>query len=301
MTTFEQDAVALAWGAWVELGVSGWTRTHQDWAIDVEPLILLTAFLGDADGRLQDEATDWCIRSWRSVSKVRLKNVAKRSADGDPNRFGQFAATVSHHAGASWPAATEPRRFTATGRSSPPDLSRPSLAWLRLRAMFGTSARTEILRHFLSQSDRARSTASGLARATGYAKRNVAEESESLVRAGVLSGRQVRNLRLYALARRPQLTAFVGEIPPVRPDWLTITDLVMRLVAAERGVADAGARLGRVRARLALDGMTESLDRLDLELGPSAEQGDPSHVIRDLGRRTLGRWSVGGWDGPRFD
>lgn len=56
--TFEQQAVALAWGAWVELGVPGAHRTHRDWAIDPEPLILFTAFRGDSDGRLRDEAID---------------------------------------------------------------------------------------------------------------------------------------------------------------------------------------------------------------------------------------------------
>ncbi len=75
--TFAEQATALAWGAWVELGVSGWTDTHSDWAIDPEPLIVFTAFLGDEDARLRDEATDWCVRNWRYVSKTRLKNLVR--------------------------------------------------------------------------------------------------------------------------------------------------------------------------------------------------------------------------------
>jgi hypothetical protein len=47
------------------LTAARWTRTHTDWAIDLEPLIMFTAALGDEDPRLRDEATDWCIRNGR--------------------------------------------------------------------------------------------------------------------------------------------------------------------------------------------------------------------------------------------
>lgn len=40
-------------------------------AISPEPLILFTAGLGDADPRLRDEATDWCVRYGRYVSAAR--------------------------------------------------------------------------------------------------------------------------------------------------------------------------------------------------------------------------------------
>ena len=74
-STFADDALALAAGAWSELGVSGWISSHADWAIDPEPLILFTVWLGDADPRLRDESTDWCVQNWRFISKARLKNL----------------------------------------------------------------------------------------------------------------------------------------------------------------------------------------------------------------------------------
>lgn len=37
--SFADRALALAWGAWAELGVSGWASTHGNWAVDPEPLI----------------------------------------------------------------------------------------------------------------------------------------------------------------------------------------------------------------------------------------------------------------------
>lgn len=147
--TFANQAVALAWGAWAELGVSGWTATHRDWAIDPEPLIVFTAFLEDNDPRLRDEATDWCIRNWRYISKTRLKNLARDQPQNVREAFGEFSATIGDHAGVIWPHATAPRRYTVTGRSNQPQLDQASMVWLRLRAMFGLGARTEILRYFL--------------------------------------------------------------------------------------------------------------------------------------------------------
>src|SRR5262245_61784017 len=67
-----QSLIDLAWSLWAELGVSGWTRHHADWNVDVEALIILTAALEDADPRLRDESTDWCIRYARFVSSARL-------------------------------------------------------------------------------------------------------------------------------------------------------------------------------------------------------------------------------------
>ena len=81
--TLIDQAVALAWGAWTELGVSGWTATHRDWAVDPEPLVLFTGRLGDTDPRLRDEATDWCVQHWRYVSKTRLKNLQRRQPVAD--------------------------------------------------------------------------------------------------------------------------------------------------------------------------------------------------------------------------
>ena len=62
--SLRRNVVDLCWGAWSELGVSGWSRTHMTWAIDPEPLIVFTA-IADLDPRLRDEALDWCIRNSR--------------------------------------------------------------------------------------------------------------------------------------------------------------------------------------------------------------------------------------------
>jgi hypothetical protein len=285
----------LAWGAWVELGVSGWTQTHDAWAIDPEPLIVFTAVLGDADARLRDEATDWCVRNWRYVSKTRLKNLARGHPPEARKAFGVFAATVSEHAGVVWPYASEPRRFTVTGRSSGPQLDKPSMVWLRLRAMFGLGARTEILRYFLSQEDRRSSTAV-ISAVTNYTKRNVSEECETLAHAGVLSVRPVGNRFYYSLAKRTELEAFVGSMPHIRPNWTAMLRVAGQLVRLESAAAAGTTRTLAVKTRSAVDEMEADLDELGIDLPSSDVRGENLWpAVQSLGTETLGEWSLGRW------
>lgn len=293
--TFAEQALALAWGAWAELGVSGWTATHRTWAIDPEPLILFTSSLVDEDPRLRDEATDWCVRNWRFVSKTRLKNLLRNQPEAVRGEFGEFAATVGAHAGIAWPGETEPRPYTVTGRSTLPPLDRPSLVWLRLRAMFGLSARTEILRYFLSQAGGAASVAR-LAGATGYTKRNVAEECETLERAGVLAVRSGANRFYYHLARRSELEKFVGDLPAVRPNWTSVLNITRELVDLERQAELAPQRTLPVKVRQTLRRIEDDLEELDIEQPSDDVQGeDLWPTTRALGFDCLGAWSIGNW------
>jgi hypothetical protein len=290
---FAEQATALAWGAWVELGVSGWTETHSDWAIDPEPLLVFTAFLGDEDARLRDEATDWCVRNWRYVSKTRLRNLVRDQPPAARSAFGAFAATVGEHAGVVWPYSTEPRRFTVTGRSSAPQLDKPSMVWLRLRAMFGIGARTEILRYFLSHDDGRSSTAT-ISTATNYTKRNVAEECEALARAGVLTVRPMGNRFYYSLARRAELEAFVGSMPAVTPNWIAMFGIARQLVSLESAAEIGTTRTLAVKARSAIDEMEEDLNELEIDPPRSDLTGeDLWPAVRSLGNETLGEWSLG--------
>jgi len=297
--TFAEQAIALAWGGWVELGVSGWTATHREWAIDPEPLIVFTAFLEDEDPRLRDEATDWCIRNWRYVSKTRLRNLVRDQPQSVRDSFGVFAATVGEHAGVTWPYASEPRRFVVTGRSAAPQLDQPSMVWLRLRAMFGLGARTEILRHFLAQED-GRTSVATVSAATNYTKRNVAEECETLEHAGVLSVRAVGNRFYYSLAKRSELEAFVGSTPANLPSWTAMLNVARQLLELETQTVSSTARILAVKARKAIDEAEADLDELEIDPPTSDIRGeDLWSAVISMGRKTLGEWSLGRWHLPR--
>lgn len=293
---WEDHALGLAWGAWSELGVSGWTHTHASWAIDPEPLILLTAGLGDKDQRLRDEATDWCIRNWRYVSRVRLRNLLRGQPDAIADNFGEFAATVGKHAGVTWPGETQPReRFRVTGRSALAPLAQTSLICVRARATFGVSARAEIVRHLLAREGDPLSVAR-LAELTGYAKRNIAEECETLERAGVLGLRTTANRFMYSLARRAELEAFIGDLPDVSPNWTALSVVVLALLDLEEAEERLPHEALVVEGHRVLRNIDGDLDELGIAgprrrptgaalWGELKEWGDD--VMGDLG---AGRW-----------
>ena len=246
------QAIALAAGAWTQLGVSGWTATHADWAIDPEPLILFTAWLGDRDPRLRDEATDWCIQNSRYLSRGRLKNLIRVQPDDVQTRFGELAATVAAHTGVMWPGATTARPFEPSGRSRLSPLSRPSMAWIRLRAIFGVGAKAEVLRYLLSDNQGSVSL-SRLSTVTAYSKRNLADECQALAEAGVLASRQQGNRFDYSLANRTELEAFVGTLPRHRPDWSAVFNVTREFVELDER-ADSASRTFPVQVKSSASG-----------------------------------------------
>lgn len=230
----ERAAIDLAWSQWTKAGVSGWERGSA-FNIDPEPLILLTAALGDTDPRLRDESTDWCIRYSRYISTSRLRNLLKASSEETRSSFGEYAATVNAHARTRWPLATNARDYEPTHRSVS-DFTRPALLSLRLRALFGVGARAEIIRVFLSRRDQSWIAAAEMADEVSFSKRNVAEELEALMMGGILIRTRVRKRDLYMLARDVPLDRVIGpgaanslrwpELVRVLLGWL---DLLERL------------------------------------------------------------------------
>lgn len=294
--TLTDAALGLCWAAWTELGVAGWNRTHRDWAIDPEPLIIVTAWFSEFDPRLRDESLDWCVKYSRLVSKVRLKNLLRQDLDGDPlDAWGSYAATVNERARITWPGATEPLEHARlSGKSTLRLRTEPSLVCLRMRAMFGLSARTEIMRELLFRPAR-HLTVAQLARASGYAKRNVAEECDTLERAGVLTKRAESNRYYYSLTDPRSLGDFVGALPSVRPDWSALLDLVARLVALERRTEGMSDELLHVETHTTMRDIEVDLKVLGLPaLVPTADV-DYRQTFQPWAEQLLGDLAAGDW------
>ncbi len=294
--TITGSALDICWGAWAELGVSGWSRTHADWAIDPEPLIIFTAWLGDVDPRLRDEALDWCIRYSRYVSRVRLRNLPSKDVDIDRQRaWGEYAATVNARAGVAWPHPTQAREsYRVTGRSTLRSLTEPSLVCLRMRAMFGLAARTEIMRHLLFHGD-ASITVAQLAKATAYTKRNVADECDALERAGVLAMRSESNRFYYSLADPEALAGFVGDMPSVRPDWPSLFDLLGRLIHLDRDAKSMSGDALQVETHKTMREIEDDLDALGFDGPPRDFNLNSYDSFRPWARDLLDRLAAGNW------
>ena len=240
------------WSLWAELGLSGWERHHQDSAVDLEALIAATARLAPLDARLTEEALDWCVTNGRIVSAVRLKHL-KGAADAATQRaMDAFAGVVNANSRFSWPGAAAAGVFTPTGRSAAPQLERPALIQLRLRALWGVSARAEVLRVMLADGDRFLGI-SEVSLAAAFGKDAVAEALDCLHRGGLLEEAGARNLRVFRLGRRDDLVALVGREPDWQRSWpwqRVLPIMVAILDASESAQMPPMARAAEVQRRL---------------------------------------------------
>lgn len=206
-----------AWIQWAALGVDA-TVERDDAVVDPEALIALTAELGDADARLRDLSTDWCVAYGRYVNGSRLKQIVREIGTPDES-IGEYVATVVASGGPAWPMGTRPRpdyvrRDKARLESAE---SRPRLR-IRLRAAFGVNARADILAALLATSPGGLNAAD-LARVTRFTKPSVASALDALLLAGLVTGRALGNERRFAL--RPKVPILPGLRSPVaQPDWI---------------------------------------------------------------------------------
>ena len=143
-------AFEFLWRSWVAIGVRGTAPPLRTFIIDLEGLILMTAVLGN-DKRLQDESVDWCVRLFEHVSRTRLRNMSM-ALDVDARQvFHRYCATVNAHSSAKWATDKDAKPYVTkpSGKSVLPALTSQATTWIRFRAVFGVTARADILRHLL--------------------------------------------------------------------------------------------------------------------------------------------------------
>lgn len=256
-------ALRIAWSQWTALGVSG-TVAPPDHALDLEALILFTPVLQDDDPRLWDEALDWCVHhAQRLVSIARLKRL--RAALPDPARdaYDRFAACVNGTAKpkVAWPTSRPRAVVQTSGKSRPPDLRQASLVQLRLRCLFGVTARADVLLRFLRPIMTQETSPDMASRAAdyrlltptlrhaaltvstfadlGYSKPAIADVLGDLTSAGLIEKWRRQNRDHYELARVEPLVGLVGGVlPATAPIWTTRFRIVASLLLAEAATRD---------------------------------------------------------------
>ena len=250
-----------AWVQWIALGVDA-LGEPDDAVIDPEALIALTAELGDADARLRDVSTDWCIAYGRYINGSRLKQVV-RELRTPPEAIGEYVATVAAAGGPAWPMATRPRPEYLSRGKARLDSARPrSRLRIRLRAAFGVNARADVLAALLATPQNGLSVAD-LARKTRFTKPSTAFAVDALVLAGLLEVRAVGNERRLVLAKPGDILP--GLRPPiVQPDWVARFGVALEALRFDRqdGMSPA---VRAIEARRVVEGL---LDRIAREALP---------------------------------
>jgi DNA-binding transcriptional ArsR family regulator len=309
-------ALDLAWSLWAELGIDGVRRRHDWQAIDLEPLIIFTSYIGNSDSRLRSNSIDWCIANARFASAFRLRTLADQAGSPMHEAFGRYAATVKAHAKVSWPSEGKPLALWRSEHVGTPDLRRPSLIQLRLRALVGVSARAELLKLMLAEPDRGHA-AGALAEAAGYGKGSVSQALDLLTMAGIVYVQPTANRLVYRLAHPAELASALQWLPAVFPDWWPIFKVTEAIAEfARRPSMSATARVSEIQKvvkqidpDLRRLGVAEHLPR---PIGPAsysefehwaitfladhAGRGDMTQAPRDV-TYTLHHLSFGGWMG----
>jgi MarR family len=265
-SALEDALLSRAWAQWIALGVDA-VGEGDEAVVDPEALIALTAELGDADARLRDVSTDWCVAHGRYVNGSRLRQVA-RELGTPPEAIGEYVATVAAAGGPTWPMATRPRPDYASRGKARLDAatSRPR-SRIRLRAAFGVNARADVLAALLAVPDTGLSLAD-LARTTRFTKPNIAFAVEALELAGLLERTAVGNERRVTLARAGDVLP--GLRPPIaQPDWVARFGVVLEVLRFGR-LDGMSATVRSIEARRVVEGLqarivSEGLPRPDLE------------------------------------
>lgn len=255
----ELDRLALevAWSQWAELGVDSGVPQHESRAIDLEPLIIFTSSLG-FDSRLRAHSIEWCVTNARLASAFRLRTFAADASTQTRAAFGRYAATVNANAKVPWPARGDPLTFIRRDQPAKgPDLRRPALIQLRLRAFVGVSARAEILKLLLAEPGRPQ-PASALADAAGYGKGSVVQALDSFAVAGIVEVQPSANRLLYRLIHPSDLARLLHWLPSSYPRWWPIFKIAEGLREYAHSASGPSTERTPVIRRL--------VDRLDKEL-----------------------------------
>lgn len=270
-----------AWIQWAALGVDA-TVERDDAVVDPEALIVLTAELGDADARLRDLSTDWCVTYGRYVNGSRLKQVARELGTPE-DMIGEYVATVAASGGPAWPMGTRPRPDYVRRDKARLDSaeSRPRLR-IRLRAAFGVNARADILAALLAASPGGLNAAD-LARVTRFTKPSIASALDALLLAGLVTARSVGNERRFTLP--PKVPILPGLRPPVsQADWVARFAVALEVLRFS-GHDDLSTTVRAIEARRLIDLLTDRISTERMPMPYLDAGGDEFLIVFD-------RWIV---------
>jgi len=292
-----EAALGLAWSHWVGLGVRGTARPPTT-AVDPEALLYLTANVADHDRRLRDEVADWWQKYHGYVSLSRMRGLGPSMGQPIIDKLDHLLETLE-------------RTARTSGKARLDHLATPARAWLRMRCVFGVSARVEILLELFAHTaphDLGLTTLA-LAR-TGYSKRNIQLALDDLVLGGVVIATLEGNRKHYRLANSTWLAHVVPPLPAISGRWhfrlpllALVLELAVRLAGRDAVVqgVEAHKLLERLQPLLAGAGIAPPRLAASAETyWPALQRWLIDHVIADRGAsdRGVAHMIEGAWLAP---
>lgn len=303
--------VRFLWRQWGQVGLAAADVEPRDgWIIDPEALLLVSATFARHDPRLFDEIMDWLIRNAAFINIPRLKSLHRlQGFAGLPVIAAQAACVMGRHRRLNWrlpPSAPtgggpEPLFLEASGRplpdTGPADplflqagfkrgrvdlrgLSRrfnpvmPECALLRLRALFGVTARADVLLYLLTH-DLAHP--SGVARETGFSQKNVQDTLVDMAASGMVHVAHLEGRMKSYFVKQADRSSFLPhpDTPGLMPRWITWAPVfrALEILHLELRRLEAGAMSDLLLAS-ELRGVMERLRPLAQRAGTAALLAD---------------------------
>jgi hypothetical protein len=322
----ETALLSFAWEEWAQMGILARSERVSPWAQDPEALLAFTFDVARADPRLFDEVLDWLVTNEHLISVRRLRSVSRDPSDRELTEAvlgwlsqhrpkARFSSEAPHepvgslrllHSDAGFPIRHPDEAFaargwlrpatSASGKSTPPDLTAPINFAFRLRQLLGVGARAEVVRLLLT-TDAPLTTVAVIANSAMYAKRNVQEALNGLEHAGVVTVASSGYEQRYAIHPDAWSALLAVEAFPSHVDWVQLLAGLRRALGWLRRAVDAdmSAYITASEARELLDAVRQDFEYAGIIVPrrPTAREAmdDLGEVLRQalavLGRRSI--------------
>lgn len=279
----QAQLLELCWRLWGALGVPTSVRSHHDWVIDLEALILFTDKLEGGDARLDEGSRAWRSKYRPLISELRLKRGA---------RF--FPGDVG-----TKPSLKPPEPLDRV-QSEVLELSRNrgSQFILRLRACLGQGARTEILHRLLLRGNGSQVTSSEFSKVCLHSKRSTNSALESLRWSGLLNSEALNSTPTHALRPfvKPAIEQAFGTLPTgpfFEFEWASLCAQWLHFLDAN---AEATVSSSELEARVFREKFESYFDRCEGCLGDPTSKNSMLDALLEHFKEGVRR-AVGG-DSP---
>ena len=254
----------LLWRQWVALGVAGYSReSEKQYTLDPESLIIFSAAFCRQDARLFDLFASWLLKYGRLINTTRLKSLLSKAAYCDTRTLAYLAALNVEGGDKRWSRFAVSEKFeedegrvlfvaengdeynycraqdelalryglyrptfvvqNKLRRELPAD--HPTLL-LRLRSLFGVSARAEVLMLLMQGA----ANIQQLSEQSGFVRSAVKEVLDELLMGNMVSTVKVSGGRVaYVLRNADGLMSLMGVEKVIVPDWKNIYEALGKI------------------------------------------------------------------------
>jgi hypothetical protein len=146
------------------------------------------------------------------------------------------------------PGAGEPFDWRASGKSRLAQRHDGATLGLRCRALFGATARSEVLRILLVEDETRTLDAREISVEAAYTKRSISDALVSLASAGVVRATAVGNALQFRLARRAELEALLAPLPIRRTSQRAFCRVMAAILESRDAIRSASDRLAKIES-----------------------------------------------------